>query len=308
MNYTLHQLQVFVKVVQTKSITKAAQELFLTQPAVSIQLKNFQDQFDVPVAEVVGRQLYITDFGHEIATIANEILQQVAAIDYKTAAFKGVLSGRLKIAVVSTGKYVMPYFLAGFLKNHPQIDLTMDVTNKASVIKSLEENEVDFCLVSILPDKLSVQEEILLENKLFLVGNQYDHTPSEPYKKQMFAHLPMIYREKGSATRSIMETFFERNNIVAKKKLELTSNEAVKQAVIAGLGYSIMPLIGIRNEIKNGELKIFPVEGFPVKSQWRLIWLKSKNLSPVALSFLSNIRESKANIIADSFSWIESQF
>ena len=115
MNYTLHQLQVFVKVVQTKSITKAANELFLTQPGVSIQLKNFQDQFDIPLTEVVGRQLYVTEFGNEIAAIATEILQQVQEIDYKTAAFKGILSGRLRIAVVSTGKYVMPYFLTDFL-------------------------------------------------------------------------------------------------------------------------------------------------------------------------------------------------
>ncbi|MCO5949330.1 LysR family transcriptional regulator [Mucilaginibacter flavidus] len=125
MNYTLHQLQVFTRVVQTKSITKAAQQLFLTQPAVSIQLKNFQDQFEIPLTEVLGRQLYVTQFGNEIAQIAEEILQQVEMINYKTEAYKGILSGRLKIAVVSTGKYVMPYFLSGFLKKYPEIDLTM---------------------------------------------------------------------------------------------------------------------------------------------------------------------------------------
>ncbi len=195
MNYTLHQLQVFVKVVQTKSVTKAANELFLTQPGVSIQLKNFQDQFDIPLTEVVGRQLHITEFGNEIAAIATEILQQVQEIDYKTAAFKGILSGRLRIAVVSTGKYVMPYFLSDFLKKHPQIDLTMDVTNKAGVIKSIEENQIDFGLVSILPDKLNVEEEKLLENKLYLIGARDHILPSAKYKKQIFTQLPMIYRE-----------------------------------------------------------------------------------------------------------------
>ena len=281
MNYTLHQLQVFTRVVQTKSITKAAQELFLTQPAVSIQLKNFQDQFEIPLTEVLGRQLYVTQFGNEIAQIAEEILQQVEMINYKTEAYKGILSGRLKIAVVSTGKYVMPYFLSGFLKKYPEIDLTMEVTNKSSVLRSMEDNEVDFGLVSVLPEKLNVEEEILLENKLYLVGNHEHVAAQKEYKKDVFSKLPMIYREQGSATRTIMEGFFERSKIIVSKKIELTSNEAVKQAVIAGLGYSIMPLIGLRNEIKSGEMKILPTEGFPIRSQWRLIWLKNKKLSPI---------------------------
>jgi DNA-binding transcriptional LysR family regulator len=301
MNYTLHQLQVFTKVVQTKSITKAAQELFLTQPGVSIQLRNFQHQFDIPLTEVVGRQLYITEFGMEIAAIASEILQQVAAIDYKTAAFKGILSGRLKIAVVSTGKYVMPYFLAEFLKKYPQIDLTMDVTNKANVIKSLEGNEVDFGLVSILPDKLIVEEEILLDNKLFLVGSKNSQLSGLKDPKIVFGELPMIYREQGSATRSVMEGFFERSKIIVSKKIELTSNEAVKQAVIAGLGYSIMPLIGIRNEIKNKDLSIIPIDGFPIITKWRLIWLKNKKLSPLNLAYLNYLRDNKAKLAMDHF-------
>ena len=144
MNYTLHQLQVFLKVTQTKSITKAAEELHLTQPAVSIQLRNFQDQFEIPLTEIIGRQLYVTDFGKEIAIAANTILDEVYAINYKTMAFKGQLSGRLKLAVVSTGKYVIPYFLSGFLKNNASVELEMDVNNKTKVIKALKNNEVDF--------------------------------------------------------------------------------------------------------------------------------------------------------------------
>ena len=114
MNYTLNQLRIFLKVVQTESVTKAAEELFLTQPAVSIQLKNFQDQFDIPLTEVVGRKIYITDFGREIAEAAENIINHVHAINYKTLAYKGQLTGQLKISVVSTGKYVMPFFLSKF--------------------------------------------------------------------------------------------------------------------------------------------------------------------------------------------------
>ena len=119
MNYTLNQLQIFLKIVQTQSVTKASEELHLTQPAVSIQLRNFQDQFDIPLTEVIGRKIYITDFGREIAKAAEVIIQQVHAINYKTMAYKGQLTGRLKISVVSTGKYVMPYFLSQFMQQHP---------------------------------------------------------------------------------------------------------------------------------------------------------------------------------------------
>ena len=169
MHYTLHQLQVFLKVSQTESITKAAEELHLTQPAVSIQLKNFQDQFEIPLTEVVGRRLYVTDFGKEIAIAAERIVDQVNAINYKTMAFKGQLTGRLKISVVSTGKYVMPYFLGDFIRKNPGIELKLDVTNKAMVVNSLDENEIDFALVSILPEALQIETVELMENELLLV-------------------------------------------------------------------------------------------------------------------------------------------
>lgn len=305
MKYTLHQLQVFTKVVQTQSITKAAEELFLTQPGVSIQLRNFQDQFDIPLTEVIGRQLHVTDFGREIAELAQQILTQVEEIDYRTSAFKGRLYGRLKIAVVSTGKYVMPYFLSSFIQDNPAIDLKMDVTNKAAVIRALENNEMDFGLVSVLPDKLKVEEELLLENKLFLIGNAKSEFDVKESDFQLLEQLPMIYREEGSATRLVMEMFLERKKLRMRKRLELTSNEAVKQAVIAGLGYSVMPLIGIRNEIMDGDLKIIPVSEFPIRSSWRLIWLKNRKLPPVATAYLEHIRKHKAEIINTYFSWIE---
>ena len=305
MKYTLHQLQVFAKVVQNKSITKAAEELFLTQPGVSIQLKNFQDQFDIPLTEVIGRQLYITDFGKQIAELAEQILKQVEEIDNRTSAFKGKLFGRLKIAIVSTGKYVMPYFLSDFINENPAIQLTMDVTNKATVIKAMENNEADFGLVSVLPDKLIVNEELLLDNKLFLIGDFRSKSKINGENIELLEHLPMIYREEGSATRFVMERFLGEKKINLKKRLELTSNEAVKQAVIAGLGYSVMPLIGIRNEILNGELKIIPMSEFPIKSSWRLIWLKNKKLPPVALSYLDHVQKHKLEIIKKHFSWLE---
>ncbi len=305
MNYTLNQLQIFLKIVQTKSITKASEELHLTQPAVSIQLKNFQDQFDIPLTEVVGRKLYVTDFGQEIAVAAENIINQVNAINFKTLAFKGQLTGRLKISVVSTGKYVMPFFLADFMKANAGVELSMDVTNKNKVVESLENNEVDFALVSILPQKLNVDKLDLLQNKLFLVGNSKMKFKNENSKQEAFKNLPLIYREKGSGTRQSMEAFMDRHKISPQKKMELTSNEAVKQAILAGLGYSIMPLIGIRNELHKNELQIMPMKGLPIKTTWSLIWLKGKKHSPVSAAFLEYISSKKSEIVEEKFSWYE---
>ncbi len=305
MNYTLNQLQIFMKVAETKSVTKAAELLHLTQPAVSIQLKNFQDQFDIPLIEVIGRQVYITEFGKEIAQSAREILDQVQAINGKSQAFKGLLIGTLKIAVVSTGKYVMPYFLTDFLKKNPHVELLMDVSNKTKVLESLTENEVDFALVSIPPDKIAVEKIDLIENRLYLVANAENAAKLQGFEKNMaiLDEMPMIYREKGSGTHYSMERFIERKDLVVSKKLELTSNEAVKQAVIAGIGISILPLIGIRNEIENGELKIVPVNGLPLQTTWSLINLSNKKLSPVALAFKRYLEENKQAVIESRFAW-----
>ena len=301
MNYTLNQLQIFLKITQTLSITKAAEELHLTQPAVSIQLKNFQNQFDIPLTEVVGRKLFVTDFGKEIALVAEDILQKVATINYKTHAFRGQLSGRLKISVVSTGKYVMPYFLSEFMQLNEGVDLRMDVTNKASVLESLENNEVDFSLVSIVPQLIQVEKLDLLENNLYLIGPSSSSLRNAEYQKDIFSEIPLIFREKGSGTRQTMEKFVTEENILVKKKMELTSNEAVKQAVLAGLGYSIMPVIGVKSELKDGMLQQVNVKGLPIKTTWSLIWLKGKKHSPVAKAFLDYVEEHKASIIGKWF-------
>ncbi len=305
MNYTLNQLQIFLKIVQTQSVTKASEELHLTQPAVSIQLKNFQAQFEIPLTEVVARKIYITDFGREIAEAAENIINQVYAINHKTLAYKGQLTGRLKISIVSTGKYVMPYFLADFMKQHIGIELLMDVTNKNKVVESLERNEVDFALVSILPNALNVEKLNLLQNKLYLVGSANARFKEGIRTKEIFKDLPLIFREKGSGTRQTMENFIEHNNISTFKKMELTSNEAVKQSLLAGLGYSIMPLIGIKNELHNNQLHIIQIKGLPIKTTWSLIWLKGKRHSPVSKAYLEYLKKEKSQIVADKFSWYE---
>ena len=305
MNFTLHQLQIFLKITQIQSITKASEELHLTQPAVSIQLKNFQDQFPIPLTEVVGRKLYITEFGKEIAQVAEKILNEVSTINYKTSAYQGELSGRLNISIVSTGKYVMPYFLSDFIKQNPAVDLIIDVTNKSGVLENLELNQVDFALVSVLPKKLKIKKIELMQNRLFLLGNSQLTLKKQNDKKNLLENISLIYREQGSATRNAMEKFISTNGFSVQKKIELSSNEAVKQAVISGLGCSIMPLIGVKNELKNNDLQIIPVQGLPIITTWNLIWLQSKKLSPVASAYLDFINSKKEEIINEKFSWID---
>ncbi len=199
----------------------------------------------------------------------------------------------------------MPYFLADFMQQHSGIELIMDVTNKNKVVDSLENNEVDFALVSILPATLNVEKLDLLQNKLYLVGNTKVKFKKGIKLQEILKDLPLFFREKGAGTRQTMESFIERNDISVLKKTELTSNEAVKQALLAGLGYSIMPLIGIRNELHNNELQIIPMKGLSIKTTWSLIWLKGKKHAPVSSSFLEYLKKEKSHIVRHAFSWYE---
>jgi DNA-binding transcriptional LysR family regulator len=305
MNYTLHQLKVFTTVADLLSITKAAEALHLTQPAVSIQLRNFQEQFPLALTEILGKKLYLTEFGEEILETSKKILLEAEKINDSVNRFHGQISGTLKLSVVSTGKYVMPYFLNGFIDAHPGVKLKMDVTNKAQVVESLENNEVDFSLVSILPERMNLEAIPLMQNKLYLVGSR-EFIQKHPVKDIAdLEQVPIIIREEGSGTRQTVERFISFNNLNIQSSMELTSNEAVKQAVIAGLGYSIMPLIGIKNAIQYDNLLTIPLKGFPLTSQWQLVWLKNKRFSLAAQAYISYIEQHKSEIIEQKFDWFE---
>lgn len=291
MNFTLHQLQILLEIARQGTITKAAEEMHMTQPAISIQLKNLQAQFDIPLTEKIGKKIFLTDFGQSIALTAENMLREAEALRYKTKEYSGLLSGSLRISSASTGKYVIPYFLSDFIHKYPGIDLTLDVSNKSTVLKSLNNNEIDFALVSVLPEQDDIEEEILVENKLYLIGK----TPKFNNKE------PLIYREQGSATRNAMDRYFRDQSI--RKSIALTSNEAVKQAVIAGLGQSIIPLIGMRNELANKQVFIIPSKGLPITTHWRLIWLRDKKRSPIAQAYLDYIRKQKGQLIEKHFNW-----
>lgn len=300
MHYTLHQLDIFTKVCDLRSISKVAEEMHLSQPAISIQLKKLQEQFDIPLTEIIGRQLFVTEFGEKIKEISHEILERTNRIEETTNEYKGLISGQLNIASVSTGKYVIPYFLNSFAKAHPQVGIVVDVTNKNLVVNSLSNNETDFALVSILPE-LSLEKIKLMDNVLQLIaGPSYYHLGNKISTKEL-SGLPLILREKGSATRAAMENYLRKKNITNYKSMELASNEAVKQAVMAGLGVSIMPMIGLRNQLKLDLLRCISCPSLPILTHWNLVWSKGKQFSPVAKAFVNHIKENKDHIIEEYF-------
>ena len=301
MDFTLHQLEILLKVYEKKSITKAADDLHLTQPAVSMQLKKLQSQFDVPLIEIVGRQLHITDFGKEIADRSRSILEEARQINYTVDQYKGLLSGRIKVSVASTGKYVIPYFLKSFMDLHPGVTISIDVSNKVKVVETLIKNESDFSLVSVVPEELNVNQIELMENRLYLVGStEYKGQISKPADLE---NLTLLFREQGSATRKAMEGYLSEHDITIGKSMKLASNEAIKQAIFAGIGVSIIPLIGLRSALNSEKIRIYPLEGLPMITRWNLIYSKSKNLTPAHEALIAHIRTHRDQLINRYFDW-----
>jgi DNA-binding transcriptional LysR family regulator len=195
----------------------------------------------------------------------------------------------------------MPYLLTDFLNAHPAITLELDVTNKEKVIESLEQNSIDFALVSLVPGHLKTESIPIVKNTMHLIGAYESKKSQMELSINELQQLPWIFREQGSGTRQMMERFLSQRHITVQKMLELTSNEAVKQAIMANLGYSIMPLIGIKNELKNKQLMIVPVKGLPIHTTWRIIWLKGKKHSPVVKALLGYIKDNKQKILQEHF-------
>ena len=220
--------------------------------------------------------------------------------------YQGKLTGKLKIAVVSTGKYVIPYLLSDFLKENPDIELVLDVSNRGTVIQNLEKNEVDFVLMTLLPKELNIEILELIKNKLVFVGPKGSMSFYNEQKENFFYHFPLIFREKGSATRIAMEDFVQKENLSLEKNITLTSNEAVKQAVISGMGCSIVPLIGIKNELILGQLEIIPFKGLPIISNWYLVHHRDKKLMPAASAFKEYLKKEIGSLEANYFQWTES--
>ncbi|MCS5491740.1 LysR family transcriptional regulator [Algoriphagus limi] len=297
MNISFNQLRALHAVAQYESITKAAKSLDMTQPAVSMQLKNLQDQFDVPLTEMIGKKVHITEFGNELVEITDRIFEELGQIEQRMLELKGLLAGKIRISSVSTGKYIIPYLMAEFMKLHPHVEISLEVSNRYKVLAHLEENSTDLALVSISPQDMDLETLTLADNKWYLVASPEN---AEKYQKFIeennWQKIPFILREKGSGTRVMMEKFFEDRDITIQSKMELATNEAVKQAVMAGLGATILSQYSMRKEIPEGRIKILEVDGLPLEADWKLVWLRQKKHSPAVLAFIRWISENHEEV------------
>ncbi|MHA7130958.1 LysR family transcriptional regulator [Algoriphagus namhaensis] len=302
MNISIQQLRALQLVAEHNSITKAARSIGMTQPAISIQLKNLQELFDFPLTEVVGKKIYMTEFGQELVDAAERIFAELDVIEQKMLELKGLLAGKIRISAVSTGKYIVPYLMSDFLDLHPHVDISLEVSNRRTVLAHLQENTTDLALVSVLPDDYDLEKITLSSNRWQLACSP---EKAAFYKEQIetnqWQNVPFILREKGSGTRSMMERFFSQRNISVKSRLELATNEAVKQAIMAGLGASILSTFSIHQEIDDGRITILDYPGLPIVGDWDLIWLKQKKHSPAVLAFIRWITENKERLFEKHF-------
>ncbi len=305
MSYTLHQLRIFEKVASEGSVTGAAKKLHMTQPAVSIQLKQLQDHFGVSLTEVVGRKLYLTDAGKElydrIRVINTELLNMEAHLDE----IRGNVRGKLHFSVVSTGKYFMPSILGRYKTLYPGIDLQLEVSNRFTTFQHLKDNDTDFAVVSIPPDHLPVESFPIMRNPLVVAAPPtfVEATPG-PVPFKSLTNEPFLLREKGSGTRLIMLDLFKKYRIDPTIAFELATSEAIKQAVMAGLGMSLLSKFSIKSELQSGEIRVLDVEGFPLVNTWQVIWRKGRNFSPAARTFLEFLKSEKTRFESEMFDWV----
>jgi DNA-binding transcriptional LysR family regulator len=298
MSYTLHQLDVFASVAKNKSITKAAKELFMSQPAVSIQVKKLQEHFDIDLIEVIGKQLYLTDAGVELYNSQKKIKNELKSLEMALDELKGVMKGKLSIVVVSTAKYFMPYILGKFRNELPQVQISLKVTDRNEVTSQLKENTCDLAVYSQLPEGIALEQIEFLSNPLVLAASP-DHQLADKKNIQWkdLEKYDFLIRETGSGTRLVMERLLNEENIDPEMVMELSTNEAVKQAIMAGIGISLVSRYSLLNEEKMGKISVLDVKGLPYVNNWKLVYPKGKKLSPVARSFIDFARNKDIHAI-----------
>ncbi len=286
MHVTLRQLRVFEAVARHLSYTKASRELHLSQPAVSMQIRQLEDDIGISLFEKIGRKVGLTEAGRELFDYSRSISRSLQEMEEVLESLKGVSRGRLNIAVASTVNYFAPRLLAVFHQRFPGINLKLDVTNRESLVRALEANSLDMVLMGLPPDEVDVESEAFMDNPLVVVA-----PPAHPLvgEKQIpltrLSNEVFVMREAGSGTRIAMERFFAEHGISPRHGMQMTRNEAIKQAVRAGLGLSVVSLHTIELELETRRLVILDVEGFPIERQWHLVYRRGKRLSPPARAF-----------------------
>lgn len=294
-NASLRQLQIFEVVARHLSYTRASEELFITQPTVSIQLKQLTEIVGLPLLEQVGKRIFLTDAGRELLTVVHNILDGLARFEMVVSDMKGVKAGRLRIAVITTAKYFVPRLLGPFCERFPGIDISLKVTNRERLLQRLEDNADDLYILGQLPEHLDMQVEPFLENPMVvLASHNHPLAGKKNISAERIAEEPFLMREPGSGTRLATENFFKERGLPINFRMEMGSNEAIKQAVAGGLGITVLSAHTLALEKSGDELSILDVEGFPIRRQWYVAYSSGKQLSVVARTFLEFLqKESK---------------
>jgi LysR family transcriptional regulator, low CO2-responsive transcriptional regulator len=281
---TLHQLKVFEAAARHSSFTRAAEELFLTQPTVSMQIKQLTRSVGLPLFEQVGKRLFLTEAGRELFATCQQIFETIAQFEMKVADLKGLKQGQLKLSVITTAKYFIPRLLGPFCELYPGIDISLKVTNHEGILERMTANLDDVYIMSQVPEHLDINYEPFLENPLVVLAPlNHPLSKEKNIPIQRLANEPFIMREPGSGTRRAIQTLFDEHEIVVKVKLELGSNEAIKQAIAGGLGISVLSRHTLLPEI--GDLVILDVQEFPIKRNWFMVYPNGKQLSIVARTY-----------------------
>jgi len=292
MHFTLQQLKLFESVARNNSFTRASEELNLTQPAVSIQVKRLEEQVDLPLFEHIGKRIFLTHAGSELYAASRDILSRITDLKATIDSLRGEIKGSLKLSVVTTSKYFMPHLLGAFLQLHPAVEPRLKFTNRANVMQRLQENIDDFVVMGQVPKDSNLVTRPFLENILVVVAH-----PHHPLAKKNNIQLEQliterfIVREQGSGTRLVFEQLLEQNHIALEPYMELGSSEAIKQGVMAGLGLAVLSLHSLALELETNKLIVLNVKNFPLKRRWYAVYLKNKRLSLVAQTFIEFILE-----------------
>jgi LysR family transcriptional regulator, low CO2-responsive transcriptional regulator len=294
---TLHQLKVFEAVARHNSFTRAAEELFLTQPTVSMQVKQLTKAVGLPLFDQVGKRLYLTEAGQQLLLASREIFDRLDQIEMTVADLKGLKQGKLRLAVITTAKYFVPRLLGPFCQKYPGIDIALQVTNHRGITERLGENLDDLYIVSQLPEGLNLSAHPVVENPLVvLAAANHPLVGQKQIPIERLNDEPFIMREPGSGTRKSVQELFDRHGISVKVRLELGSNEAIKQAIAGGLGISVLSRHTLALEGATEQLAILDVQEFPIQNQWYVIYPKGKQLSIVAQTFFEYLLEEAKEI------------
>ncbi len=298
LHFTLRQLQVFEKVASHLNYSRAAEELYLSQPAVSMQIKQIEGHIGLPLFEQMGKKIFLTDAGRELFPYARNIAQQLDELESVFDEMKGLGRGRLTLSVVNTANYFTPQLLAKFCQRHPNINVNLHVANRDAVLKQLADNCTDMAITGQPPKDLDLSAESFLDNPLVVIAS-----PAHPLaalthiKFTQLARETFLSREIGSGTRSAMERVFAKHGVQPRISMEMETNEAIKQAVQAGMGLGILSLHSIELELETRRLVVLDVEHFPLMRHWFVAHRNNKRLSTAASAFKEFLLHEVANCL-----------